>query len=87
MGKYFACNVPLQSGIDDKMYFELFDKIFNKIIQVYAPEVIVSQCGADSLYADPIDPQNPFNLTLNGYLNCIKLIKASQIPTVFLGGG
>jgi len=57
------------------------------VLDVYRPEVIVTQCGADSLYGDPIDSQNPFNLTLNGYCKCIKSIVDTKIPTIFLGGG
>jgi histone deacetylase 1/2 len=61
--------------------------VFNKVIEVYRPEVIVSQCGADSLYGDPIEPCGPFNLTVQGYCECIKEILKTRIPTMFLGGG
>lgn len=86
-GKYYTVNVPLSSGVNDEMFYELFSKIFNKIIERFRPEVIVTQCGADCLYGDPIDLKNQFNVTTNGFLECIKLIIAKQIPTVFLGGG
>jgi len=49
--------------------------------------VIVCQCGADSLYGDPIDLQNPFNLTIEGYISCIKQILETRLPAIFLGGG
>lgn len=49
--------------------------------------MIVAQCGGDSLYGDPIDDKSPFNLTINGYCECIKLIIGKKIPTIFLGGG
>lgn len=49
--------------------------------------MIVTQCGGDSLYGDPIDDKSPFNLTINGYCECIKLIIDKKIPTIFLGGG
>lgn len=45
------------------------------------------QCGADSLNGDPIDSNSPFNLTLEGYLKCIKLVVDKNVPTIFLGGG
>jgi histone deacetylase 8 len=86
-GKTYTINVPLQGGIDDSMYYELFRKIFQKIINVYRPEVIVTQCGADGLYGDPIDSQDPFNLTVDGFCKCVKLIIDTKIPTIFLGGG
>lgn len=86
-GKLFNINVPLQTGVNDQMFYELFNKIFRKVIEVYRPEVIVAQCGADSLYGDPIDQKNPFNLTIDGYCKCVKNIIDTNIPTIFLGGG
>ncbi len=49
--------------------------------------MIVAQCGGDSLYGDPIDCKSPFNLTITGYCECIKLIIDKKIPSIFLGGG
>lgn len=49
--------------------------------------MIVTQCGADALHGDPIDAQNPFNITVDGYCKCIKSIVDTNIPTIFLGGG
>jgi acetoin utilization deacetylase AcuC-like enzyme len=79
--------VPLKGGIDDEMFNYLFRNIFTQILNAYKPEVLVVQCGADSLFNDPIDRKNPFNLTINGYLNCINEIIETKIPAIFLGGG
>lgn len=86
-GKYFNVNVPLLGGCDDRTFQQLFTKIFDKIISVYKPEVIVTQCGADALFGDPIDELSPFNLTDKAYSHCVKNILATDVPTVFLGGG
>lgn len=86
-GLNYTINVPLESGVDDEMFYYLFSKIFNKIIENYKPEVIVAQCGADALYGDPIDLKNQFNLTTQGYCECVKLIVDKKIPSIFLGGG
>ncbi len=53
----------------------------------YEFKAIVMQCGADSLYGDPIESTDPFNLTVDGYCRCVQLILDSRIPTIFLGGG
>lgn len=45
------------------------------------------QCGADSLYGDPIDLNSPFNLTVDGYCKCIQLVIDKNVPAIFLGGG
>ena len=86
-GKNYTINVPLESGVDDRMFFALFSSIFNKIIENYKPEVIVVQCGGDALHGDPIDLKNQFNLTTTGYCECVKLIINKNIPSIFLGGG
>ena len=41
----------------------LFEPIMQKTVEAYNPEVIVLQCGADTLTGDPVDA---FNLTLKG---------------------
>ena len=48
--------------------------------------MIVTQCGADSLFGDPID-YSSFNLTVSGICRCIKTIRESKLPNIFLGGG
>lgn len=86
-GKYHTVNVPLLTGLDDSTLATLFSRIFDKLVDVYRPEAIVVQCGADGLYGDPIDTQGPFNLTLEGYLACIRRVMRAQLPTLYLGGG
>jgi acetoin utilization deacetylase AcuC-like enzyme len=49
--------------------------------------VIVVQCGADSLFGDPIDLKNQFNVSTSGYCDCIGLVIEKAIPAIFLGGG
>lgn len=48
-GKYYSVNVPLNDGIDDNSYNNLFVPIINSVMENYKPTVIVLQCGADSL--------------------------------------
>ena len=83
-GKYYSSNVPLKDGIDDNMYCQVFDKIFSEIMAIYNPEVIVVQCGADSLARDPM---GTFNLTSNAFSRCLKSIKDRNLPAMILGGG
>ncbi len=44
-GRNYAVNVPLLEGIDDDMYLGLFKPIMRKVIEMFAPEAIVLQCG------------------------------------------
>ncbi len=39
-GSYYSVNVPLKAGCNDKAYKYLFDTIFDKIVEVYRPNVI-----------------------------------------------
>ena len=65
----------------------LFWSITKELQKTFNPEVIVCQCGGDSLFGDTCDSQNPFNLTVYGYGKCIKNLLELNLPTVFLGGG
>ena len=63
-GKNFSVNVPLKRGIDDFSYIELFKKIMIRVMGSYRPNVVVIQCGADSLAKDVL---GHFNLAIKGH--------------------
>ncbi|CAK9300059.1 unnamed protein product [Gordionus sp. m RMFG-2023] len=83
-GKYYAVNVPLKEGIDDEAYSYIFKPIIKDVVQFYQPNVIVLQCGADSLCGDRL---GCFNLSINGHGQCVKFVKELGIPLLILGGG
>jgi histone deacetylase 1/2 len=56
----------------------------SRVVQVFAPSVIVLQCGADSLAGDKL---GDFNLTLKGHGKCVEYIRSLNVPTIMLGGG
>ncbi|GAA6062171.1 hypothetical protein JCM10212_005126 [Sporobolomyces blumeae] len=84
LGKYFSLNVPLQDGIDNESYVALFKSIMEPTIYTFAPSAIVLQCGADSLGCDRL---GAFNLSIAAHGECVRFIKAFEIPLVVLGGG
>ncbi|KAL9269471.1 Histone deacetylase 6-like protein [Drosera capensis] len=50
VGKHYSVNVPVNDGIDDDASFPgLFCPIITKDKEVYQPEAVVLQCGADLL--------------------------------------
>ena len=67
-GKYYSVNVPLADGIDDESFHSLFKPIVQQAMAVYDPEVVVLQCGADSLAGDKL---GRFNLCLKGHAGCV----------------
>ncbi|WOL11743.1 histone deacetylase 6 [Canna indica] len=83
-GKYYALNVPLNDGIDDDSFRSIFRPIIQKVMEVYQPDVVVLQSGADSLTSDRI---GVFNLTLNGHADCLRYLRSFNIPMMVLGGG
>ncbi|KAL5718179.1 histone deacetylase [Ranunculus cassubicifolius] len=83
-GKYYALNVPLNDGIDDDSFRGLFQPIIKKVMEVYQPEVVVLQCGADSLSGDRL---GCFNLSVKGHADCLRFIRSFNVPLMVLGGG
>ncbi|KAL1222115.1 Histone deacetylase 7 [Cardamine amara subsp. amara] len=53
-------------------------------MEVYQPEVIVLQCGADSLAGDS---HGRFNLKVKGHGDCVQYIRSFNLPLMLLGGG
>lgn len=83
-GKYYSVNIPLREGIDDETYVRIFKPVIAKVMQVYQPEAIVLQCGADSLTEDRL---GCFNLTLKGHGACVEYVRSLNVPLLLLGGG
>lgn len=83
-GKYYSVNVPLKDGIDDETYDHLFKPIMEKIMEVFAPDAIVFQSGADSLSGDRL---GCFNLSIRGHAECLKYMSTFNVPLLVLGGG
>lgn len=83
-GKYYAVNFPLRDGIDDEVYDTIFQPVMAKVMEMYQPNAIVLQCGADSLTGDRL---GCFNLTLKGHGRCVEYMRSFNIPLLLLGGG
>lgn len=83
-GKYHSVNVPLKDGIDDSSYEQLYKPIMSKVMEVFRPEAIVFQSGADSLSGDRL---GCFNLSIRGHAECLKFMRSFNIPMIVLGGG
>ncbi|CAA6665597.1 unnamed protein product [Spirodela intermedia] len=83
-GKYYALNVPLNDGMDDESFRGIFRPIIRKVMEVYQPEAIVLQCGADSLSGDRL---GCFNLSVRGHSDCLRFLRSFNVPLMVLGGG
>jgi histone deacetylase 1/2 len=83
-GKGYAINFPLQDGITDESFVNIFRPVIAKIFERFRPEAVVLQCGADSISGDRL---GCFNLTLRGHADCVEYVKSFNVPTLVLGGG
>jgi len=83
-GKYYSLNFPLRDGIDDESYSMIFKPVITKVMEMYQPQAVVLQCGADSLSGDRL---GCFNLSLKGHAQCVEFVKKFNLPVLLLGGG
>ncbi|CAA0826693.1 Histone deacetylase 6 [Striga hermonthica] len=83
-GKYYSLNVPLSDGLSDSNFRGLFHPIIQKVMEVYQPEAVVLQCGADSLAGDRL---GCFNLSVKGHAECLRFMRSFNVPLMVLGGG
>ncbi|EFQ99765.1 histone deacetylase phd1 [Nannizzia gypsea CBS 118893] len=83
-GAHHSLNVPLNDGIEDNDYVNLFKAIIGPCITTYQPTAIVLQCGADSLGCDRL---GCFNLNIRAHGACVAFTKSFGLPTLVLGGG
>jgi acetoin utilization deacetylase AcuC-like enzyme len=83
-GLGYTINVPLKDGITGPRYHDLFTSIVGKVIEVYQPNCIVLQCGADCLSGDPL---GGFNVDIQSMGKCVEFLKSFQVPMLVLGGG
>ncbi|PIC42171.1 hypothetical protein B9Z55_009335 [Caenorhabditis nigoni] len=83
-GKLYSVNVPLSDGITDESYQKIFVPVMEKVMEMFDPQAVVLQCGADSLYGDRL---GKFNLSLRGHGACAEFFRKYDVPLMMVGGG
>jgi histone deacetylase HOS2 len=83
-GAHHSINVPLNDGINDDQYAQLFKTIVGECNERFRPSVIALQCGADSLAGDRL---GKFNLQVQGHGACVEFCKKLGLPMIIFGGG
>ena len=56
----------------------------DRVMASYRPDVVVVQCGADSLAKDKL---GALNLSIKGHAACLSYMKRFNTPMIVLGGG
>eukprot|EP00026_Physarum_polycephalum_P006384 Phypoly_transcript_06426.p1 GENE.Phypoly_transcript_06426~~Phypoly_transcript_06426.p1 ORF type:complete len:581 (+),score=134.90 Phypoly_transcript_06426:50-1792(+) len=83
-GKNHTINVPLPDEIDDETYFRIFRELTSSLQSRFRADVIVMQCGSDTITGDPL---GEWNLTPKVVGECAKFVVDWGLPTLLLGGG
>ncbi|KAG8341714.1 histone deacetylase [Trypanosoma vivax] len=83
-GRHFTMNLAIWDGVDDFFYTTIFERALSSIASRFVPEVVVLQCGADSLAGDRL---GHFNLSSWGHGKCLEEVKKLGLPMLVVGGG
>lgn len=83
-GLFTAVNAPLRPGCDSESFLRVFGPLFDRAVEVFRPEAVFMQCGADSLAHDPI---GMFCLGTRAHGECVRQVVESGLPIILSGGG
>ncbi|MHA2008128.1 MAG: acetoin utilization protein AcuC [Promethearchaeota archaeon] len=88
-GKGFSINFPLIPGTNNKSFLKIFRKTAPKLLDVYNPDILITQLGVDTYYDDPLT-QMGFSLSV--YRDIAQTLKTCareycQDKWFALGGG
>jgi len=88
-GRGYSINFPLLPGTYNKVFINLFRKTAPKLLETYAPDILITQLGVDTYFDDPLT-QMGFSLAV--YRDIAQTIKTSarqycQNKWLAVGGG
>jgi len=83
-GKGLSVNLPLPAGTDDDIYLWAFDRLVPPLLKRFRPDVVVTQLGVDTHFADPLAE---LSLTTRGQEAVIRRLAALAPCWLALGGG
>ncbi|KJE93626.1 histone deacetylase 8 [Capsaspora owczarzaki ATCC 30864] len=83
-GKGYTVNFPVADGLTDSQLAHIVQALVELAHERFQPNVIVLQCGVDTLVTDPYAA---FNVTPVGVEQAVQSVLACKLPTLVLGGG
>lgn len=86
-GRGYSLNVPLAPYTTDEVYLWAFRRVVPSAVRRFAPDVLVTQLGADTHFSDPLAQ---LLLTTRGYVQVVEELRELAAPTrgwLALGGG
>ncbi len=83
-GRGYSINIPLLPGAGDRAYDQAFEELILPAIELYAPDVVVTQLGTDALIGDLLAN---LRMSLHGFERAVERFRALGLPWLALGGG
>ncbi len=83
-GSGFSLNVPLLPGAGDAAYDRVLDELIMPALDLFAPDVLVTQLGTDALIGDLLAN---LRMSLHGFERAVERFRALGVPWLALGGG
>lgn len=83
-GRGYAVNIPLAPGACDDAFERICDEIVFPAINRYAPDILVTQLGADALWGDRVAD---LGMSLTQFERMITRLRRLDLPWLALGGG
>ena len=83
-GRGYSVNVPLYPFTTDELYLWAFREVVPPLLQAFQPDVLVTQMGVDSHFADPI---THLALTVQGFGQVVSEFEGLAPRWLGLGGG
>ncbi|MBN1642913.1 MAG: acetoin utilization protein AcuC [Anaerolineae bacterium] len=83
-GRGYSVNVPLLPYTGDEVYLWAFMQVVPPLAAQMAPDVLVTQLGADAHFGDPLAH---LALTTDAYTHMLETFAGLGLPWVALGGG
>jgi len=83
-GEGYSVNLPLTPETDDDIFIEAFEETVPPLLEVFRPDVIVTQLGIDTHRSDPL---SNLRLTMRGFLHAVTQFERTPARWLALGGG
>lgn len=83
-GRGYSINIPLLPGAGDRAYDQAFEELILPAVELYAPDIVVTQLGTDALIGDLLAN---LRMSLHGFERAVERFRAFGVPWLALGGG
>jgi acetoin utilization protein AcuC len=77
-------NLPLPRDLNDTEFAAIRDRLILPMLDRFAPQAIVAQCGADALTEDPL---SRLTLSNRAYVDHVLALRAASPRLIVMGGG